>query len=155
MNIKMCRFIGIFKIFILKTHKLDFFLARILRFTHSTLLQCIWNIQSFHSWSASVSLLFILSSSFWYFLLHFLLCSHGSFWPNLITYQPPLIAFNNDFRFPFRMGWLESSTLILWNKSSIKWVYKLQCSNKFYSKAFNQQPIKAMVTQTDSSASVV
>ena len=128
---------------------------RLLGFTHSSLFQCIWNFQSFQSWLAFFSFLFISSSSFWVFFPNLFTFSGGSFWPNFFAYQPPPIACNDDLRFSFGLGYLGSSTGVSWNNLFILKAYILQRSMKFCYKAFRQQSMKSMVAPSKTNASVV
>ena len=152
----MRRFIFISKTFFFEDTQNGFFLSsRLLGFSHSSLFQCVWNFQPRYSWFASFSLLFILFSSYCYFLLNFLFFSGGSFCNHFPTYQSPTIACNNNLRFSFGLGLLGSLTGIFLNNSSIKWVYKWQRSKKLCSKDFSQQPTTYMAAPSNYNASSV
>ena len=141
----MCSFNVIFQFLLEDTQNGFLCSSQILEFTHSNLFQCIWNFQSFQYWLSSCSFLFVSSTSFGGVLLNILFFSAGRLWPNLFTYQPPPIAYNNDWRFSFGMSYLGSSTGVFWNNLFILKTYIWQRSMKKNYKAFRQQPMKYMV----------
>ena len=85
-----------------------------LRFTHSSVFQCIWNFQSFQFWFSVCRFIYISSSFYCAFLLSLILFRGGRFPFNLFMYQPPSISCNNDWRFYLWLGGLGSLTGIFW-----------------------------------------
>ena len=145
----MCSLTLFLNIFLEDTPNVFFRSLQILVFTHSSLFQCIWNYQPFQYLLASCIFLFISSFYFWAFLLDLLFFSDGSFWPNVFTYQPLTIAFNNDWHFSFGQGCLGSPIFFIVR------TYILQRSRKLCSKDVSQQPMESMVAPSESNDYVV